>query len=88
MNYDKWQQLTPENQDLLMQAIQTGKDFYTNQMEDELAAVRKKMTEEGAIFLPPIDISGFQAKLAETAKEMEANGAWTAGMWERIQEIE
>jgi hypothetical protein len=45
------------------------------------------MTDEGAIFLPPIDISGFQAKLAETAKELEAGGSWTAGMWGRIQEV-
>jgi TRAP-type C4-dicarboxylate transport system substrate-binding protein len=87
MNNDKWQQLTPKNQDLLMQAIQAGKDFYTNQMEDELAAVKKKMTDEGAVFLPAIDISGFQAKLAETARDLEAGGSWTAGMWERIQEV-
>ena len=87
MNNDKWLELTPENQELLMQAIQAGKDFYTNQMEDELAAVKKKMTDEGAVFLPPIDISGFQAKLAETARELEAGGSWTAGMWGRIQEI-
>jgi tripartite ATP-independent transporter DctP family solute receptor len=87
MNHAKYQELTPKNQKLLMQAIQAGKEFYTNQMEDELAAVRKKMTDEGAVFLPPIDISGFQTKLAETAKELEAGGSWTAGMWGRIQEI-
>jgi tripartite ATP-independent transporter DctP family solute receptor len=87
MNDAKWQQLTPKNQELLMKAIQAGKDFYTNQMQSELAAIRKKMTDEGAVFLPPIDITGFQAKLAETAKRQEAAGAWTAGMWERIQAI-
>jgi TRAP-type transport system periplasmic protein len=87
MNNAKWQKLTPKNQKLLMQAIQAGKDFYTNQAEAELAAVRKKMTAEGAVFLPPIDIKGFQAKLAVTAKEQEAAGAWTAGMWDRIQAI-
>ena len=87
MNNAKYEALTSKNKELLMQAIQAGKDFYTNSMEDELARVKQQMTDEGAVFLPAIDITGFQAKLAETARELEAGGSWTEGMWERIQEI-
>ncbi len=87
INEKKFNSLSPEYQEIIREAAKAGDEYFVNLMQTELDAIHKKLEEEGAEFLPPIDVVPLQQKLIPVAQEMEAKGTWSKGLWERIQEI-
>ena len=88
MNETRFNSLPAEYQELIREAAKAGDEFYMQLVEEEKDELLRSMEQEGAVILPPIDVVPLQRRLASVAQELEAQGAWTEGLWERIQEID
>ncbi len=88
MNEDSFNSLPAEYQELIREAARAGDEFYMNLVDEERDELLQAMEQEGAVILPPIDVVPLQRRLASVAQELEAQGAWTEGLWESIQAID
>jgi len=88
MNEKKFNSLPPEYQKLIRDVAKAGDDFFVGLMKEEKDKVLADLKAEGAVILPAIDVRPLQAKLVTVASGMEEKGAWSKGLWERIQAIQ
>lgn len=87
MNEKKFNGLPPEYQKIVRDAALAGDAFYVSSLKVELDQIHEKLKAEGAVFMPPIDVTPLQKKLHPAARELEDKGTWSKGLWERIQAI-
>ncbi|TVQ39491.1 MAG: TRAP transporter substrate-binding protein [Spirochaetaceae bacterium] len=88
MNEDRFNSLPADYQELIREAARAGDEFYMQLVEQEKEELLRAMEQEGATILPAIDVVPLQRRLASVARDLEAQGAWTEGLWERIQAVE
>lgn len=87
VNEAKWNSLSPDEQAILQAAASEAVAWASEAALSESQAVLDKMVAEGAT-VSPIDNGPFAAKAGEAVPEIEAEGLWSEGLWQRIRDIE
>lgn len=81
-----WNKLSADQQKILVRAGKEAGDFYTAKVENDFGTQKRTMLAEGTYFIEA-SMQPF-AKLAQgVMKKFEADGAWSAGMVEKIRAL-
>ncbi len=86
MNEAAFSALEPDLQEILLTAAQEATQWARMQAEAETEQVIRQMEEEGATIIV-VDREPFAAKAQTGAEELEADGVWSEGLWERIRNL-
>lgn len=87
MSEDSYQKLSSEQQEILLEETEKAGEQHVKLIEEQLSEHREIMMEEGAEFLEG-DREAFREKVIPMVEKMEAEGLWSEGLFEKIQEIE
>ena len=86
VNEDRWNSLSEKQQKVLSEAAQEALDWMTEEADKDAGSILAKMKKEGAT-ISEIDNAPFAEKARSGAEKMEADGLWSKGLWQRIQDI-
>jgi tripartite ATP-independent transporter DctP family solute receptor len=86
MNDKAFQKLSPDQQQLLIDAAREATQWTRRLAEKETEDTVKKMAAEGATVMP-IDRAPINDKAREAVAVMEKDGAWSTGLWEKLQKM-
>lgn len=86
VNEDVWQSLGKEDRAALQAAAEEAVAWASETAKTESQAVLDKMVSEGAT-VSEIDNGPFAEKAGTAVPEIEAEGLWPTGLWQRIREI-
>lgn len=87
VNEEKWNSLSGEEQAILQAAAAEAVSWASETARSESQAVLDQMVAEGAT-VSEIDNAPFSAKAGEAVPDMEAEGLWSPGLWQRIRDIQ
>ena len=87
VNEEKWNSLTADEQAILRAAAVEAVSWASETAKSESQAVLDQMVAEGAT-VSEIDNAPFSAKAGEAVPDMEAEGLWSPGLWQRIRDIQ
>jgi len=85
MNEKSFQKLSPEMQDLIYEIAGETAEKFTELDQASVDTNVQKMVDAGAILNETPDLASFQSKLTNSAAECEAEGLWSAGLYDYIQ---
>jgi tripartite ATP-independent transporter DctP family solute receptor len=86
INEKAYQELSPEQQQVLVAAAQEAVLWARDQAAKETEEVIGKMAAGGAQ-VHKLDIAAVQGRAKGAVAEMEKEGAWSPGLWQAIQDI-
>ena len=86
INDQKFMKLPKDLQDILAAAAKEAGDLFTKLGEESMDKDRKEMEAKGAKFIN-VDRKPFMEKVAPLAKELEDQGKWTKGLYQKIQDL-
>jgi TRAP-type transport system periplasmic protein len=86
INDKAFQRLPADLQKLLIDAAKEATRWTRQLAQRETEDAVKKMGGEGATVMP-IDRAPINAKAREAVAVMEKDGAWSAGLWEKLQKM-
>ena len=86
MNEKAYQELSPEQQQILLAAAKEAVAWAYGHSAKETEEVIGKMAASGAQ-LHKIDVAAVQDRARQAVVEMEKDGAWAPGLWQAIQDI-
>lgn len=78
--------LSPEHQKILLDAARDAVRWTAEEAQKDTEETVRKMTAEGASVVS-VDRASINAKARAAVETMEADGAWTKGLWQRIQDM-
>lgn len=84
MNEASFQALEPELQEILLEAAREATQWARSQAESETEEIVQRMADQGATVVV-VDRGPFADKALAGVEEMERDGVWSAGLWERIR---
>jgi TRAP-type transport system periplasmic protein len=87
INNAKYKSLSEKQRQLIMEVAREGDKFYMDLWKKEESKIKEAIVKDGGEILPPFDVTPLQMKLVKAVKEAEAKGAWSAGLFDRIQAI-
>ena len=87
VNEEKWNSLSADEQAILQAAAVEAVSWASETARSESQAVLDQMVAEGAT-VSEIDNAPFAAKAGEAVPDMEAEGLWSPGLWQRIRDIQ
>jgi len=87
VNETMWSSLSADDQAVLQAAADEAVAWASELARTDSQAVLDQMVAEGAT-VSEIDNAPFAAKAGEAVPDMEAEGLWSAGLWQRIRDIE
>ena len=87
VNEAKWNSLSADEQAILLAAAVEAVSWASETARSESQAVLDQMVAEGAT-VSEIDNAPFAAKAGEAVPDMEAEGLWSPGLWQRIRDIQ
>ena len=87
VNEAKWNSLSADEQTVLQAAAVEAVSWASETAKSESQAVLDKMVAEGAT-VAEIDNAPFAAKAGEAVPAIESEGLWSAGLWQRIRDID
>lgn len=87
VNEAKWNSLTPEQQQVLQAAAKEAVQWMSETALGDSKATLDKMVAEGAT-VSEIDNGPFSEKARAGVTEMEAEGLWSSGLWQKIRDLE
>ena len=87
VNEAKWNSLSAEEQAILQEAAVEAVSWASETARSESQAVLDQMVSEGAT-VSEIDNAPFAAKAGQAVPDMEAEGLWSPGLWQRIRDIQ
>jgi TRAP-type C4-dicarboxylate transport system substrate-binding protein len=89
INEDRWQSLTANQQNLLVECLKESGDFYSNSNGDVLARNKKLMEDAGCTFYPisDEDWDTLAKTINDLRDQMEAAGIYPPGLNQRIRDI-
>lgn len=87
INPDLYEGLPEDLKDVLMEAAIAGEKYYNEQ--SELAAIeqRKWLVEKAGVTITEVDQDVWNAKIAGLADQLEEEGFWSKGLYEKVQEV-
>ena len=86
INEKAFQDLSPELQQILVAAAKEAVTWTRDQSAKDTEDALAKMAAAGAT-LHKVDVSAIQGRSQAAVADMEAEGAWSKGLWAAIQEI-
>lgn len=86
MNDETFTSLPAEQQDLLVSAAREVAQWTRTQAETETDGIVDKMVDEGATVVS-VDPGPFAAKALAGVEQMEKDGEWSQGLWEKIRAL-
>ena len=86
INEARWQSLAAEQRAALRDAAQSAVEWAYAEGTAEMESVLDQMRAEGAT-ISDIDTTPLREAALERGRELEAEGLWTAGLLDRLQEI-
>ena len=86
MNEKAYQALSPDLQKIVTEAAREAVAWGRKEAEKETEELTTKIASEGAKVLKP-ERGPFADKAIAAVKQMEEDGAWTAGLWQKIRDI-
>jgi tripartite ATP-independent transporter DctP family solute receptor len=86
INEKAYQELSPDLRQLIETAAKEAVAWSRDQSAKDTDEALSKMAAAGAT-LHKIDASAIQAKSRAAVADMEADGAWSPGLWQAIQDI-
>ncbi len=86
VNEAKWNSLSADEQAILQGAAEEAVAWASETAKSESQAVLDKMVTEGAT-VAEIDNAPFAAKAGEAVPDIESEGLWSPGLWQRIRDI-
>ena len=87
VNEAKWNSLNPEQQQVLQAAAKEAVQWMSETALGDSKATLDKMVAEGAT-VSEIDNGPFSEKARAGVTEMEAEGLWSSGLWQKIRDLE
>ena len=87
VNEAKWNSLTSEQQQALRAAAEEAVAWMSVTAQGDSKAVLDRMVAEGAT-VSEIDNGPFSERARAGVAEMEADGLWSSGLWQRIRDLE
>ena len=84
INEDKFQSMSPEHQAILVSAAEDAANFAFEDASSRRDAVLEEMRAAGAKILD-YDTSALKAAASEGVAKAEADGLWSAGLFEKVQ---
>jgi len=87
VNEARWQGLGADEQAALQAAAEAAVSWASETAKTESQAVLDKMVSEGATVFE-IDNGPFAEKAGMAVPDMEAEGLWSKGLWQRIRDIQ
>ncbi|MCO6381480.1 TRAP transporter substrate-binding protein [Oceanicola sp. 502str15] len=84
INERAWATLDEAQRAKMKEIAETATDWGMAQAEKETTTVLEGFEADGAT-ISDIDIKPFQDKVAGAVEKMEAEGLWSAGLWQKIQ---
>ncbi len=87
VNEARWNSLTPEQQQALQAAATEAVNWMSETALVDSMATLDKMVAEGAT-VSEIDNRPFSEKARAGVTEMEVEGLWSPGLWQRIRDLE
>lgn len=84
MSDERFQALDPELQEIVQEAAREAAAWARKQAEAETGETIQKMADEGATIVE-VDQAPFAEKALDGVEEMEKDGVWSAGLWQRIR---
>lgn len=86
INEEKWNSLNSKEQNWVNEAAWEAVNWMSTEAQKDAGAILDKMVAEGAT-ITEIDNSPFSEKARSGALEMEDEGLWSKGLWERIRNL-
>lgn len=86
INNDVYASLPSDLAEILSEAALEAGEYFQALIRDQFEEDRAKMIAEGAV-INEIDTRPFQAMLEPVIRESEETGFWSAGLYQRIQEL-
>ncbi|MEF2554295.1 TRAP transporter substrate-binding protein [Aurantimonas sp. A2-1-M11] len=86
INDKTFESLTPDQQKTLTDTAVEVTQWARSQAESETDAIITKMADEGAMVVE-VDASSFAEKARAGVETMEADGVWSAGLWQQIRDL-
>ena len=86
INEKAYQALSPDLQKIVTEAAREAVAWGRKEAEKETEELTTKIASEGAKVLKP-ERGPFADKAIAAVKQMEEDGAWTAGLWQKIRDI-
>ncbi len=87
VNETKWNSLSSDQKAILKEAAQEAVAWASETAKSDSQSVLDKMVAEGAT-IAEIDSSPFSAKAGQAVPSMEADGLWSAGLWQSIRDLD
>ena len=87
VNEETWNSLTAEQQEILKAAAVEAVEWMSATAEGDSQSVLDTMVSEGAI-VSEIDNGPFSERARAGVAEMEAEGLWSSGLWQRIRDLD
>ncbi len=87
VNEAKWNSLTAEQQQVLQAAAEEAVHWMSETALGDSRATLDKMVAEGAT-VSEIDNGPFSERARAGVTEMEAEGLWSSGLWQKIRDLE
>lgn len=86
INDKKFMSLPKDLQDILVASAKEAGDLFTKLGIEAMDKDRKEMEAKGAKIIT-VDLKPFQERVAPLAKELEEQGKWTKGLYQKIQNL-
>jgi TRAP-type transport system periplasmic protein len=86
INEKTYQSLAPELQKILTDAAREAVTWARQEAEKETEELTAKVSTEGAKVIRP-DRAPFAEKATAAVQQMEKDGAWSEGLWQKIRDI-
>jgi len=86
INEKTYQSLSPDLQKILTDAAREAVTWGRQESEKETEELTSKIAAEGAKVIKP-DRGPFADKAIAAVQQMEQDGAWSAGLWQKIRDI-
>ena len=87
VNESKWKSMSKDQQAILKVAAEEAVRWASETAKGDSQSVLDKMVAEGAT-VTEIDSTSFSAKAGEAVPGMEAEGLWSAGLWQSIRNLD
>lgn len=86
VNEPFYQSLSPELQEIVIQAAVEATTWAREQAEAETDDIIAKMEKEGAT-VSEIDLAPVRERAVGAVKRIEADGLWSVGLWQAVQDM-
>lgn len=87
MNGKRWSKLTDDQQAIVLEAAANAATYSADLVDKAAQSIRAQLEADGATVIE-VDRAPFAEKLDAAARDQEADGLWSKGLYDAIQDIE